>query len=160
MITQTAIKTEVLSDDSVRLTCSLPALPAKVYEAWTRPEALVRWFAPEPGAICRVPRFDLRIGGEFEIDLEMQGALHSVIGEFEILEQDRIIGFTWACDDCATGSDNRTPSHVIVELFAEGSGTRLQLTDTRLVSAEQAASHTRGWTGCLTSLSQHFASSR
>ena len=43
----------------------ISAPPGKVWEAWSRPEHLAKWWIPDP-AECKVVKLDLRPGGGFE----------------------------------------------------------------------------------------------
>jgi uncharacterized protein YndB with AHSA1/START domain len=43
---------------------------ARVYEAWTKPEQIARWFAPKPFRLA-VKKMDVRVGGAYE--MAMQG---------------------------------------------------------------------------------------
>jgi uncharacterized protein YndB with AHSA1/START domain len=53
---------------STRSTAFIKASPEAVYRAFTEPDALVTWFAP--GALtASLHRFDLRVGGGYEMSL-------------------------------------------------------------------------------------------
>lgn len=59
--TQTTIDRDTFT---ITFTRTIGAPPARVFDAWTRPEDITRWWDPtgRPLAACRV---DLRVGGEF-----------------------------------------------------------------------------------------------
>lgn len=46
-----------------------------VWDCWTRPEHLVRWFCPRPHRVTEA-FVDLRPGGRFAFTLEVEGKLH------------------------------------------------------------------------------------
>ena len=57
------VTTSKPSDRELLLTCTLDAPPEKVYRAWTDPELLKQWFAPQPWSISDI-EMDFRPGGK------------------------------------------------------------------------------------------------
>lgn len=53
---------QTTSDRELVLVRIINAPPAKVYEAWTKPELLVQWFAPKPWTTSSA-KLDVRAGG-------------------------------------------------------------------------------------------------
>lgn len=51
------------SDRELVLTRIINAPPAEVYEAWTNPEIVVKWFAPKPWSTSSA-QLDVRAGGD------------------------------------------------------------------------------------------------
>lgn len=51
-----------IAERELVLTRTIPAPPARVFEAWTRPELMKQWFAPKPWT-TPVVEVDLRVGG-------------------------------------------------------------------------------------------------
>lgn len=51
----------------------IKAPPAKVWEAWSRPEHLAKWWIPKP-LECQVIKLDLRPGGGFETRMREGGS--------------------------------------------------------------------------------------
>ena len=48
---------------SLRITRTFAAPREKVFQAWTDPQALAKWFAPSAEFQTRIPTFELRVGG-------------------------------------------------------------------------------------------------
>ena len=123
--------TDPVGADRVRATVHIEAPPERVWEYFTRPEAMVRWMGeyvllePEPG-------------GRFTVDVK--GA--PVRGRFLRLDPPRRLLISWGY----AGSDRLGPgaSTVEIRLTAEGAGTRVDLEHRDLPPAEQPG-HATGW---------------
>ena len=103
-------------------------VPAKlVWEAWTTPDHLRHWFVPRPWTIAKV-EIDLRPGGVFSTLMRSpEGQEFPNVGCFlEIVPQRRLV-FT----DALLPGWRPAPTPfftAIVEIEAEGSGTRYRAT--------------------------------
>ncbi len=138
----------VASADRVLVITRLLAAPlALVFQAWTDPERMMRWYAPE-GLETPYAEADLCVGGRFRVLMrEADGKEHDVSGEYREIVQNRKLVFTW--------SWVRSPediSLVTVELEPEGDGTRLTLTHEQLPDSEERDSHQSGWSTALNKL--------
>ena len=128
---------------ALRLERTYSASPAEVFQAWTNPQQLKRWFSPSDEMEVPVAEIDLREGGTYKI--EMRGDESFVVsGTYrEISDPERLV-FTWAW---ATDPDNE--SLVTVELSERDGGTALVLTHEQLADPESRTRHEQGWNGCL-----------
>ena len=117
--------------DQVRATVHIDAPPERVWEYFTRPEALVLWMG-------EYARLEPEPGGEFTVDVK--GA--PVRGRFLRLDPPRLLLISWGY----AGSDRLGPgaSTVEIRLTADGSGTRVDLEHRDLPPAEQPG-HVTGW---------------
>jgi uncharacterized protein YndB with AHSA1/START domain len=110
----------------------IDASPDTVFELWTTPSGLGRWWATS--AEC-----DPRPGGAIRVVIDAE---HVLVGEF--LEVDRPhhlrFSFGWQGGLPAPGS-----TEVDVRIVAAGSGTRLTLRHHGL-PIELIEAHARGWT--------------
>jgi uncharacterized protein YndB with AHSA1/START domain len=136
------------ADRVLVITRVIAAPPALVFQAWTDPERMMRWYAPE-GLETPYAEADLRVGGRFRVLMrELDGGKeHDVSGEYREIVVDRKLVFTWAW--------LTTPeevSLVTVELEPAGDGTRLTLTHEQLTDAESRDSHQSGWSSALDKL--------
>ena len=118
---------------SERVTASvyIEAPPQRVYEFFTRPEAIVRWLGESA-------HLDPVADGAFEVDI--LGT--RVLGRFLHLDPPRRLVISWGY----AGSD-RLPagaSTVEVRLADEGTGTRVEL-DHRDLPAPERPGHSTGW---------------
>jgi uncharacterized protein YndB with AHSA1/START domain len=131
----------------VTVTRLLPAKRERVFEAWTRPELMARWFFPGSGWTVAISS-DLRVGGRYEVRMrDTAGAEHLQFGEYrEILPVSRLV-FTWSCPDLAV-----VDSVVTVELVERGELTELFLLHELPPDPEVRRGHEEGWIGCLGNL--------
>lgn len=143
-----------LAQPSLTLARRLNAPIARVFDAWTDPEKIIRWFGPGhtiDGSITA--DMDVAVGGRFRIRFRTDdGGSHEVGGEYlEILPPQRLV-FSWAWH-----STPERVSRVSVVLRAEGDVTLLTLTHDRFFDEAARDGHKRGWTGTLDRLERFFA---
>lgn len=130
--------------------------PEKVYDAWTRPDALSQWMGPE-AMTCADAEADARPGGSFRFPLvNPEGATHVAYGRYLEVNPPRQLIFTWAWE---VGPD--TPEgyemQITLDFIAQNSGTRMILTQQGLRSAEARDQHSRGWSSSFDSLDRHLS---
>ena len=147
-------KSPAPAPDALRITRTLPAPRDKVFRAWTDPQAIVKWFSPTDRYVTRVPAFDLREGGIYRIEMELEGKVHTVAGVYrEIRPPERLV-FTWRWEtemkDGDGGGDG--DSVVTLEFLDRGKATELRLTHEHFPSETVRDEHEKGWTGCLDGL--------
>ena len=135
------------ADRMLVITRLLSAPPALVFQAWTDPARMMKWFAPEglatPQAEC-----DLRVGGRYRVLMrEPDGVEHDVSGEYLEIIPDRKLVFTWAWRNSP-----EIVSLVTVELEPAGKATQLTLRHERLADVESRDSHNSGWSTALNKL--------
>jgi uncharacterized protein YndB with AHSA1/START domain len=123
------------------------ARPERVFEAWTRPDLMTRWFFPGEGWTATITS-DLKIGGSYEIAMwDAEGGRHSQFGVYrEIVPPSRLV-FTWSCPELEVRD-----SLVTVELIDRGERTELVLTHELPPEPAIRRGHEQGWEGCLGNL--------
>jgi uncharacterized protein YndB with AHSA1/START domain len=137
----------------LRMERRFSAAPDAVFDAWTNPEVLQRWWAAGPGWETPVAEVDLRPGGRYRLTMRdpQAGAEHTVGGEYlEVQRPDRL-SYTWAWEPAAESS------RVTVDFLGDGDGTRVELTHSDLPSDESRAQHEHGWNACFDNLERVFA---
>lgn len=65
---------ELVGDRELIITRRLHARPQTVFEAWTRPELVRRWWAPDGRAEMIGCEADVRVGGRYRYVLRVRGA--------------------------------------------------------------------------------------
>ena len=146
-----ATQTATLNKPSLTIKRRFNAAPAKVYEAWTDPKVIARWFGPE--GVTRVEaETDLRVGGRYHITMHVPGDQHDVFGVYrEIVPNERLI-FSWAWK---TTPDRE--SLVTVTFKPDGTGTIMTLLHEQLLDEEVRDRHNVGWTGAIDKLEKLMA---
>jgi uncharacterized protein YndB with AHSA1/START domain len=151
------MKLESNKDTSLRIARRYAAPPAKLFEAWTRPEVMGRWLAPSPDMTCDATT-DVRVGGRYRIDMKSpDGTHHIAVGVYEEIVPNERLVFTWSWEANPGHGENTI---VTIDLKAAGDQTDLTLTHERFVSSEQRDSHEKGWSAIAARLEELFADQR
>jgi glutathione S-transferase len=141
------------TENSLRLTRLIQAEPAKVFEAWTDPEQLNLWSAPEPMAV--EADVDLRIGGRYRILMKgSDGGVFTAVGEYREIDPPNRLSYTWKWEE--EGNDYYD-TLVTLEFHDRDGATEVVLVHELFPDAEIAGKHTEGWTSCLNRLEGVFA---
>lgn len=134
----------------------LKAAPQRVFEAWTKVEAVAQWMGP-PGVTAPDAELDLREGGHYRFPLcTPEGKVHTAIGSYrEIAPPDRLV-FTWSWEE---GEDAYRAEMLITLTFAATAdgGTLMTLTQEQITTENARDEHSHGWTGCLDCLENYLA---
>jgi len=117
----------------------------RVFDAWTKPEEMRRWFAPGPMTVAAVEA-DPREGGAYRI--EMKGSMDNLpenadrrsiaFGEYTEIVPNERLRFTWR--------PNWNP---------EG-GTELLLIHDRIDLESSCGGYKQGWTSCVAKLDAYL----
>jgi uncharacterized protein YndB with AHSA1/START domain len=129
---------------SLTLVKRIRATPARVWEAWTKPEIMMLWFGPHHTR-AEAAEADLAIGGGFRVVLrEDNGERHEANGRYTEIAPERRLVFDWHWS-----SAPERVSRVTVEFRLVDDGTEVTLTHDRFADQATATRHTRGWTESL-----------
>ncbi|HEY7964859.1 MAG TPA: SRPBCC domain-containing protein [Steroidobacteraceae bacterium] len=125
------------------------APPQRVFDAWTRPEELRRWWGPN-GLVCTEAHVDLRVGGRYRIaNLFPDGKVVWICGEYEVIEPPARLVYSWRIEPRG-GADER----VSVNFEACAEGTLVVVTHERIADQVVRDRHEQGWRGCLDGLAR------
>jgi uncharacterized protein YndB with AHSA1/START domain len=143
------------SDLEIVMTRVFDAPRHLVFDAWTKPEHLKRWFGPR-GWTLPVCEMDRRPGGAWHSRMRSpEGLEYSNRGVVqEIVEPERLV-FTFAWDD-----DDGKPGRemlITITLAEHGSGTEMTFIQADLESVEDRDRHLEGWTESFDKLAEHLA---
>ncbi len=130
----------------------LNAPPRNVFQAWTDPRQIARWWGPAEAQVLRVEA-DPRVGGHYrKLMRTPDGEEHEVSGVYrEVVPNEKLV-FTWAW--------RTTPereSLVTIALDPDGDGTMLTLTHEQFFDETARDNHRDGWTGALEKLERYLA---
>lgn len=140
----------------LELTRVIDAPRARVYEAWTKPDQVVKWFAPKPFELV-VHKMDFRVGGRFEMamrgpggqEFPFSGTYHEVAPPAKLVWGG---AFTGGADD-----EMRT----VVNFTEEGKKTKIHVRQSFYVMTPQIQHATKGaqqgWTMTLDQLAEFTA---
>lgn len=147
---------DVTSDDRV-LTLShvIAASPEKLFDAWTKPDMMLRWWGPE-GATVAAHELDIRVGGRWMTELAgSMGGTHVCSGVYKVIERPRRLAFTWAWGQPDGSRGHETLVDVAFEKVDRG--TRLTIVQKTFQDSRQRDLHEQGWTSTLTKLDRLFS---
>ena len=123
----------------------IKAAPEKVYEAWTRPEQMTRWWGVTENPKPPVAEADLRVGGRFRVQFwDPKNEHHSVSGTYREVVPNRKLSFSWAWQ-----STPERESLVTIDLNPVNDGTMLTLTHEQFFDEKARDDHGRGWNASL-----------
>jgi len=126
---------------TLRLERRLAASRERVFEAWTDPELLVRWFTP-PGGSSYDPEVDLRTGGDWRVTMRRRPwPSYEASGTYLEVDPPARLVYTLTWKRAPFGPD----SLVTVEFHEIDGETQVVLTQERLETARGRFFHGRGW---------------
>jgi uncharacterized protein YndB with AHSA1/START domain len=134
-------------DRELTITRTFDAPRDLVFSAWTKPEHLSRWFAPN-GFTVPSCEMDFRVRGKYRLCMRGFGRDHWVNGEYrEIVAPERIV---W------TGTLERDGNEVVTTVtFADlGAKTRLTVHQTYAIDTDSTRGARYGWTETLDHLAE------
>ena len=144
----------VPGDDPLVVEGYFAASPARVFEAWTDPNIVMKWFGQTPNSLHSAT-IDLRPGGAWRF-LKSQDADKSVgfEGQYLDVRPDEKLVFSWAhVVTHANGTRETTPtSRVEVTFTAKGKGTFVRLVHSAISNEPSRRGIGGGWEASFASL--------
>lgn len=120
----------------------------EVFDAWTRPELMQRWMAPEGVPELEVTA-DVKRGGSYRIHMKRPEVVYTAFGTYlEVTPPKRLV-FTW---DWVQADHSVGETLVTVEFKQAGASTEVTVTHDRFPNGDAADGHQRGWDSCLDKL--------
>ncbi len=116
----------------IERTFSAPA--SKVFEAWTSPEVMRRWWHAVHSWKTPLAEVDARVGGAIRLVMRnpADGTEYAGRGEYTLLDPPRRLAFTWAWE-----SEPSAHQLIEVEFLDHGDRTTVILTNAGLPEAEK-----------------------
>ena len=133
---------------TIRIERSFDCRPGRVWDAWTKPDPMDRWFCPNPD--LRVSSHaDAREGGAYRVNM---GGEYIVSGSYQHMEEPAVLECTWQWE-------HETLTTLLrVEFAQRGSGgTDLVLVHSDFTDAADAEATREGWELSLDRLAQLLA---
>ena len=132
----------------VRIERTFAAGAEEVFDAWTSPEVMRRWFHVAPDWDTPLAEVDLRVGGSVRIVMRRpDGTEAGARGRYTLIDRPRRLVMTWAFDDDPANEQ-------LIELsFSESEGlTTVLLVNSRISTDQRRRGQDYGWRGCLDQL--------
>jgi uncharacterized protein YndB with AHSA1/START domain len=129
------------------LTRMLDAPRELVFQAWTHPKHLVRWWGPTDFTLPHCEQ-DFRVGGNYRFCMRApDGSDHWVRGEYTYFDPPSRLVFTWLREDAE--GDIWCDTVVSITLEQHGTRTKLILEQTTFATVAHCDEHAIGWNQCL-----------
>jgi uncharacterized protein YndB with AHSA1/START domain len=130
------------------------AAPAEeVFDAWTSPEVMRRWFHAFEDWQTPEAEVDLRVGGRVRVVMRRPDGRDSGMGgEYRLIDRPHRLVMTWTFDDHPSNEQ-------LIELtFSESEGsTTVLMVNSRISTDERRESQDKGWYGCFSELQRIFS---
>jgi uncharacterized protein YndB with AHSA1/START domain len=125
----------------------------RVFEAWTKPEVLAKWFGPAD-MVSEEVSVDLRVGGAHRIAMKRcapgrEGAPDVAVatGVYREIVPPEKVSFSWK------GNWNPGEETLVTVLLKDvADGTEVTLVHERFGSTESMSGHEHGWVGSMAKL--------
>jgi uncharacterized protein YndB with AHSA1/START domain len=126
----------------VRRTFAAPR--EKVFAAWTRAEALQKWWGVAEGYTTPLAEVDFRVGGRYRLGMLPPGGEQMTIlsGEYRLIQPPDKLVFTWGFE-----GQEGPESLITLRFLTRGTQTELILTHEYQGPAEMAKNFRQGWEG-------------
>jgi len=138
-----------MSELALTIKKHLPVAPEVVFDAWTTPDHMANWLSPMTTA--SIPRLDLRVGGEYQIDMHGDEKIYVHTGRYLEVDRPHRLSFTWFSE-----GTQQKETVVTLEMTPEGNGTLLTLTHERFPNEKSRDEHEMGWTAIMEKLGSVF----
>lgn len=137
----------------VRIERTFDAPAEALFDAWTSPEVMRRWFHVAPDWETPEAEVDLRVGGKVRIVMRRpDGTEVGAGGEYVEIDRPRRLVMTW------TFSDDPSNQQRIELSFSESDGsTTVVMINSGISTDERRDAQQWGWNGCLDILERALA---
>jgi uncharacterized protein YndB with AHSA1/START domain len=132
----------------LRIERSFEASAEEVFDAWTSPEVMRRWFHCGADWDTPVAEVDLRVGGAVRIVMRRpDGRQAGAHGEYTVIDRPHRLVMSWTFDEAPANQQ------LIELIFSEADGTTtVILTNRNIATDHRRASQDEGWRACLDQL--------
>jgi uncharacterized protein YndB with AHSA1/START domain len=130
----------------------------QVFDAWTNPDVLRRWWAAGPTWETPHAEVDLRPGGRYRLAMRdpESGAVRAAGGEYVDVNRPERLAYTWTWEGAADEMEGSQETLVTVEFLEDGNATEVVLTHEGFADERIRDLHVEGWVGCLANLERRI----
>jgi uncharacterized protein YndB with AHSA1/START domain len=139
----------------LRIERTFDATAEEVFDAWTSPEVMRRWFHAVAEWDTPEAEVDLRVGGRVRVVMRApDGEQHAMGGEYRVIERPHRLVMTWTFYDDEPGNEQ------LIELtFSESDGsTMVRMINSQISTNGRRESQNWGWNGCFDELQRVLTS--
>jgi uncharacterized protein YndB with AHSA1/START domain len=126
----------------------------RVFDAWTNPRVLERWWAAADTWTDPSAEIDLRPGGRYRLSMRdaSSGTVETVGGEYTEVRPPERLAYTWTWEGDPALMRGSERTLVVVDFLDAGGATEVVLTHRGFADGGIRDLHEAGWGGCLDSL--------
>ena len=130
----------------LRMSRTFQAPRQRVFDVWTRPEHLSRWWGVQQDYTAAIVEIDLRVGGRYRLGMKApDDTLHVVVGEFrEVVPPEKLV-YTWSWEQGMPDTTDMRETLVTIEFIDKGDSTEMVLTHELFPTEEARDQHDQGW---------------
>ena len=130
---------------------TLKAPRERVFAAWTEPDMMRRWLAPDEMRVASLD-FDARVGGAYRLTmLTSEGEPFVAHGAIRELRAPERLSMTWQWED-DDGAPEGNETLLTLDFHDRDGDTELVLTHENLTDAHSRERHEHGWNAILDNL--------
>lgn len=137
----------------VRIERTFDAAPEDIFDAWTSPDVMRRWFHCAPDWETPGAEVDLRVGGKVLVVMRRpDGTEIGAQGKFTVIDRPHRLVMIWTFDDDPSNEQ-------LIDLsFSESEGsTTVLMVNSGISTDERRDAQDGGWQGCLDELERLLA---
>jgi len=137
----------------LRIERTFTASAEDVFDAWTSPEVMRRWFHCAPDWATPEAEVDLQVGGKVRVVMRRpDGTEAEMQGEYKLIDRPHRLVMTWIFHDDPSNEQ-------LIELsFSESEGsTTVLMVNSGISTDERRDAQDEGWLGCLDELERVLA---
>ncbi|MGI8714390.1 MAG: SRPBCC family protein [Solirubrobacteraceae bacterium] len=137
----------------LRIERTFDAPAEDVFDAWTSPDVMQRWFHCAPDWETPEAEVDLRVGGKVRVVMRRpDGTEAEARGEYTMIDRPRRLVMIWIFDD------DPSNEQLIDVSFSESEGsTKVLMINSGISTDERRDAQDYGWHGCLDELERLLA---
>jgi uncharacterized protein YndB with AHSA1/START domain len=141
------------SGQVVRIERTFDASAEEVFDAWTSPEVIERWFRPARGWRKPSAEVDLRVGGTVRVVMrDPSGAPVEASGEYTEIERPNRLVFTWTFDD-----DPSNQQLIEIEFTERDGATTVVFVNSNISEKKRRDEQYDGWRTCIDNMERALA---
>ena len=144
-----------INEESVFIETTINATFEKVWEAWTEPSIIKKWFGSDPKGEVLSAKLDVRQNGSFEVKFrDSDQTEHICNGIYHEIKKFSKLTFTWHWK-----SEPGVESFIILLLTSEGTSTKMQFEHKNFGSGSKH-NYVKGWQSTFLKLERLLCNNR